>query len=322
MVNTKPYPDVSSSVNKFKVTLLLCCFVFCFTIIACNNKPYVATVNGSKINLEDYKLQLDRRKRMMPGDFLNQPGYRKRFEEEVLDGMITEKIMFLRAQELNISVTDKELKEKIKEFKQDYGDNFSGLLAKENIKYEQWKEDFRKEMLLQKLVQADVNAKIRVTDDEAEKYFNEHRNNYKTESRVRVAQIVVRDLSLAKKVEARLKKGEDFAAVAAEVSIGPEAKRGGELGFITRQTMPDPLDKTIFSMPVNKISPIVQSSYGYHILKVLELQPAGDGSFEDIKEKVISDIWSQKEEAAFVNWLEELKTKAVVKKEKNISWKE
>ncbi|KUG22186.1 peptidyl-prolyl cis-trans isomerase ppid [hydrocarbon metagenome] len=259
---------------------------------------------------------------MLPKDFLNQPDYRKRFEEEVLDGMITEKIMFLRAQELNIYVTDTELEEKIKEFKNDYGKDFLDLLAQENVKYEQWKEDFKKEILLQKLVAIDVNSKIKITDDEAEKYFNEHRNNYKTESRVRVSQIVVRDLALAKQVEARLNTGEDFSAVAAEVSVGPEANRGGDLGFITRQIMPEPLDKTIFSLPVNRISPIVQSSYGFHIFKVLEVQPAGIRKFKDSKEKIIFDIRSQKEDAAFENWLKALKTKAVIKKENNMLGKE
>jgi parvulin-like peptidyl-prolyl isomerase len=327
MVNAKPYPDVSSSVNKFKVTLSLCCVVFCLLLlgatIACDKiniffKPYVATVNGSKIYLEDYQLQLDREMRIVPRDFLNQPDYMKRFKEEVLDGMITEKIMSLRAQELNISINDAELEKKIKEFKQDYGKDFSNLLAQENVKYEQWKEDFKKDMLLQRLVAIDVNAKIKIMEDEAEKYFKEHRNNYKTESRVRVAQIVVRDLAMARKIEARLKAGEDFASVAAEVSVGPEAYRGGDLGFITRQIMPEPLDKTIFSLPVKKISPIVQSSYGFHIFKILEVQSARIGNFKDMKEEVIADIRSQKEDAAFINWLEALKMKAVIKKEKNI----
>jgi parvulin-like peptidyl-prolyl isomerase len=255
---------------------------------------------------------------MLPKDILDQPDYIKRFEEEILDGMITEKIMDLRAKELNISISTAELEDKIKEIKKDYGKDFSNVLAQENVKYEQWKEDFKKEMLLQKLIAMDVNANIKVSEDEAEDYYNEHRNNYKTESRVRVAQIVVRDLAMAKKIEARLNAGEDFASVAAKVSIGPEAHSGGNLGFITRKIMPEPLDKTIFNLPVNKISPIVQSSYGFHIFKILEIQPAKIGNFTDIKEEVIADIRSQKEDAAFVNWLEALKMKAVIKKKANI----
>ena len=85
--------------------------------------------------------------------------------------------------------------------------------------------------------------------------------------------------------------------------------------------MPEPLDKTIFSLPVNKISPIVQSSYGFHIFKIMEIQPARIGNFTDVKEYVIADIRSQKEDAAFISWMEALKLKAVIKKKTNISVK-
>ena len=178
--------------------------------------------------------------------------------------------------------------------------------------------DLKKEMLMQKLIAVDVNARIRVSEDEAEDYFNEHRNNYKAESRVRVAQIVVRDLAKAEEVAARLNAGGDFAKIATEVSIGPEARRGGDLGFITRQIMPEPLDDAIFNLPVNKISPVVQSPYGFHIFKVLEIKPAGIKNFAEIKEDVIADIRAHKEDAAFISWLEALKIKAVIKKETSV----
>jgi parvulin-like peptidyl-prolyl isomerase len=308
--------------NRYGVPcLLMLCLIVACDKINIFSRPYVATVNGSKIYLEDYKLRLNQKMAMLPKDVIDKPDYVKRFEEEVLDGMITEKIMYLRAQELNISISAVELENKIKEIKKDYGKDFSNVLTQESVKYEQWKEELKREMLLQKLIAIDVNANIKISEDEAKDYFNEHRNNYKTESRVRVAQIVVRDLTMAKKIEARLNAGEDFASLATKVSTGPEAHRGGDLGFITKLIMPDRLDKTIFNLPVNKISPIVQSSYGFHIFKVLEIQPAKIGNFTDIKEDVIADIRSQKEDAAFVNWLEALKMKAVIKKETNIPGK-
>lgn len=325
MINAKSHSFKKSEWIILSRYYVPCVLMICF-IFACDknnifSRSCVATVNGAKIYLEDYQLRLNQKKALLPKDILDQPDYIKRFEEEILDGMITEKIMDLRAKELNISISAVELENKIKEIKKDYGKDFSNLLAQENVKYDQWKEDLKKEMLLQKLIAMDVNANIKVSEDEAEDYYNEHISNYKTEPRVRVAQIVVRDLAMAKKIETRLNAGEDFASVAARVSIGPEAHRGGDLGFITRQIMPDPLDKTIFNLPVNKISPIVQSSYGFHIFKVLEIQPARIGNYTDIKEEVIADIRSQQDNAAFVNWLEALKIKAVIKKENNIQGK-
>jgi parvulin-like peptidyl-prolyl isomerase len=325
MINTKSHSFKKSkgiiSIRYCMPCVLMLCFIFACDKNNIFSRSCVATVNGAKIYLEDYQLLLNQKKALLPKDILDQPDYIKRFEEEILDGMITEKIMDLRAKELNISISAAELENKIKEIKKDYGKDFPNVLAQENVTYEQWKVDLKKEMLLQKLIAIDVNANIKISDDEAEAYYNEHLSNYKTEPRVRVAQIVVRDLAMAKKIETRLNAGEDFASVAARVSIGPEAHRGGDLGFITRQIMPDPLDKTIFNLPVNKISPIVQSSYGFHIFKVLEIQPARIGNYTDIKEEVIADIRSQQDNAAFVNWLEALKIKAVIKKENNIQGK-
>lgn len=319
-------PLIRKSSGILPVRCVLLYLLLPFLIIACDKiniftRPYVATVNGSKIYLDDYQAHLDKKMHMVPKDFLNQPDYLKRFEEEVLDSMITEKIMELRAKELNISVSETELENKIQEIKKDYGEDFTGLFAQENINYEKWKEEFRKEILLQKLIAFDVNLKIKISEDEIEDYFKKHRSNYKSDSRVRVSQIVVRDMPTAEKAMERLKSGEDFAKVASDESIGPEASRGGDLGFITRLVMPEPLDETIFKMPVNEISPIVQSSYGFHIFKVVKSQPAKDRNLADVREDVIADIRMQKEESAFVIWLNELKKKAVIKKEANIKIK-
>jgi len=316
---------ISKKGISFSCCVVSCLLILCL-IVACDkiemfSHPYVATVNGAKIYLDDYQSVLDKKINMVSKDFLDQPQYRKRFEEEVLDSLITEKIMLLRAGELNISVNDAELNNNIKEIKKDYGQDFSGLFQQENVNYEKWKEDFKKEMLLQKLIAIDVDAKIKISDDEAENYFNKHRDSYKKESRVRIAQIVVRDMATAEKAMEKLKAGEDFAKVAASMSIGPESHHGGDLGFITRWVMPEPLDKTIFKMPVNKISPIVQSSYGFHIFKILESQTAKSVNFADVREDVIADIRLQKEDAAFIAWLEELKKKAVIKKQTNIKLK-
>ncbi|MGB5216674.1 MAG: peptidyl-prolyl cis-trans isomerase [Smithella sp.] len=327
MKNASAESGLISAIRKSQKILMaryvFLSFMLPFLMIACDkidqfSRPHVATVNDSKIYLEDFQARLNKKKQMLTEDFLNHPEYMKKFEAEVLEGMITEKIMQLRARELNISVSEDELEKKINEIREDYGEDFTGLFTRQNMNYDQWKAEFREEMLIRKLIALDVNAKIKITEDEIRDYYNQNTRRYKKDSRVRVAQIVVRDMAGAKKAMARLKSGEKFEKVAADMSIGPEARHGGDLGFITRRMMPDPLDKTIFQMPVHQISPIVQSSYGFHIFKVLESQPAREGTLADVRQEVMDDIRMQKEEAAFAVWLEELKSKAVIKKETDI----
>jgi parvulin-like peptidyl-prolyl isomerase len=308
---------INKFISKSRVILLSGIFL----LIACDkinmfSRPYVAEVNGSKIYLDEYQERLAQKKSMLSKELLsNQANYAQRMEEEVLESIITEKIIYIRAQELGIAVSSEELEKKLDEIKKEYGTGFSSLFIREKLSFEQWKEEIKKEILFEKLIAADVNSRITVSEDEAEDYFNEHKDLYKTESKVRVAQIVVRDAVAAQQALQRLNAGADFFKVAREKSIGPEALRGGDLGFITRQIMPEPLDETIFNLRLNEVSSVVQSPYGFHIFKVLEIQPAKIKNFAESKEEVVADIRTQKEEVAFVSWLSALKSKAVIKKE-------
>lgn len=280
-----------------------------------SSRPYVAEVNGARIYLDDYEKRLAQKKAALPKEFSpDQDDHFERLKEEVLDDMITEKIMYLRARELGLEVGSEELEKRINDIKKEYGEGFSKLFAEEKLNFEQWKEELKKEMLFEKLVAVDINARINVSDNEAQDYYNKNSDMYKTKPKVRVAQIVVRDLATAREALQQLKAGADFFAVAREKSIGPEAGRGGDLGFITREVMPEPLDKTIFSLRPNKISAVVKSPYGFHIFKVLEIQPAKFKNFAECKQEVIADIRLKKEEVAFGIWLAALKRKTIIKK--------
>ncbi len=301
-------------------TLLLLLGALCL-LAACSrddfsSRKYIATVNGERIYLDEYQQRVRAQNKQF--SFKAFPDSLKKqeiLEKEVLESMITEKIVLQRAREINLSVSDTELEKKINDIQKDYGTHFFNFLKAQNVRYEDWREELRKEMLFDKLVAVDVNASVRVSENEAKDYFNKHPGLCKSEARVHAAQIVVRDAAKANAIMARLKNGEDFAVIAAQASIGPEAVRGGDLGLISRQTMPEPLDKTLFKLPAGKISTIVKSAYGYHIFKVLKIEPARTRSFSDCKEVVLAGILAQKKDAAFTVWLERLKIKAIVKKE-------
>jgi parvulin-like peptidyl-prolyl isomerase len=292
---------------------------------SCDNEKFrsrktVATVNGEKIYLDEYRERLNAQKGILSPQFFPDSLKKQRLlEEEILESMITEKIVLQRARELNLSVSQTELDGKLMNMRKDYGDNFFDLLRAQNVRYESWREELKKEMLMDKLVAADVNARISVSEKEAENYFHAHPGACRTEMRIRALQIVVRDPHKAGEIKTRLDQGEDFSAVAARESLGPEASRGGNLGLIARRTLPEPLDKTLFKLPAGKISPIVRSAYGWHIFKVTEIHPAGTRSFADCRKDIMAGLRAQKEDAAFAAWLEELKLRAAVRKERTFS---
>ncbi|MCJ7506586.1 peptidylprolyl isomerase [Candidatus Bathyarchaeota archaeon] len=88
--------------------------------------------------------------------------------------------------------------------------------------------------------------------------------------RVHCAHILVKTEQEAKMVLERLKKGEKFANMAAEVSLCPSRKRGGDLGIFTRGKMVKEFENAAFSLQKGETSPVVKTKFGYHIVKRLE----------------------------------------------------
>ena len=274
----------------------------------------IATVNGEAIGREEFKNKLAEEAAHAKGEAPLKAEQMALLKEEVLNQLIEEKFMLQRARELSLTVSNAEIEAQIGEIKKDYSnDGFDSLFGNGGISYTAWREALQKRMLLEKVIAQDVNAKIQVTDGDAELYFKANRKTYVSERKVRAAQIVVRDRDRAEEILKRLKAGEDFGKVARAVSIGPEAERGGDLGFFERGMMPEAIDRVVFSLPVGKMSGVVKSPYGFHIIIVLDRQDRGGRKFAEAKERVSADLRKLKEAESYERWIEGLKTKAVIR---------
>ena len=299
---------------------LLCALLLLCMLAACRSQepspppePPVATVNGEQIDRPEFLLKLAAEEALAKGEGPLRDEQRERLKEEVLGHLIEEKLMLQRSRELLLIVGEEELEARITEIRKDYSDDsFNAQFGDRGVNYPLWKEALRKRLLFEKVISLDVNKKIQVTEGEAEFYFKANRRLYASERRVRVLQIVVRDRDLADRTLKRLKAGEDFDKVAREVSIGPEAAKGGDLGFFERGIMPEEIDRMVFSLPVGKVSDVVQSPYGFHIFKVLAKEEGGGRKLADAREQVVADLRKLKEAEGYERWIEALKEKAEI----------
>ncbi|MGZ3580175.1 MAG: SurA N-terminal domain-containing protein, partial [Syntrophales bacterium] len=167
----------------------------------------LATVNGMAISVTEFNKRFVRdvnslldRSSLTPEDY-------DRLKEEVLNILIDERVMLLRAKELSISVSDAELAEKIEDIKESYSleeGGFDNALATRKIDYGEWKEELRKRTILEKLIATEVSSKVQVKEGEEKAYRRGHRGMYAPEKRVHVAQIVVRERDKAAAILKRL----------------------------------------------------------------------------------------------------------------------
>lgn len=278
----------------------------------------VAMVNGERITLGEFRDRLAGALSYPVGHSLPKPEDDDRLREEVLNQMIDEKIMLSRAGDLAITVSDAEVIKKIEEIREGYSaEGFERVVTEQRVHYDVWKKALKRRMVIEKLIASDVNAGISVTEEEIGAYYHTHRREYSLEKKVHIAQIVLRDREQSANILSRLKRGEDFGKVAREVSIGLEAIRGGDLGFIGRGVMPEAIDEVIFSLPSGAISQVIKSPYGFHIFRIIEKEERRR-EFSDIRDRVVSDVRKQKEEQSYTLWLSNLRSQASIKIDRNL----
>jgi len=274
----------------------------------------VATVNGIEISVKDFTVKLRNALNLAASPAGLQQGNLETLKREALDELIEEKLMLIRAEKLRLKVTDEELKKRVEEIKKDYpGENFAQVFGGEKVDYKIWSEELRKRLLLEKLIDQEVNSKITVTDEEAQEAYQANRGKYYSEESVHVAQIVVPTKEKADGVLRRLQAGEDFGKIAREVSTGPEAAKGGDLGVFTRGVMPEAFDRVVFSLPEGRTSKVVKSPYGFHVFKVLKRDKGRWIEFAEVKDKIKLDLMKVKEEKEFRQWLDRLKSEAKIR---------
>ena len=311
--------------GSYRTWQFLClCIIALLVLSSCQGEDktaekYVATVNGAKIFLKDFNKRFKRELDAMGDILFLKDGQIDRLKEEVLNKLIDEKIMLLRAEKLSLSVSNKELDQRIKEIKKDYPDGgFKRIFTRSGIDYDIWREELRKRVMLEKLVHHDVNSVIMVEEGEAFAYYEDHSEKYVSGEQVHAAQIVVQDRKEAEDALKRLKRREDFGKVAQEVSTGPEGINGGDLGIFGRGVMPESFDKVVFSLSPGKISKVINTPYGYHIFKVLKKDKGKKISFLEVKEKIIFELKREKEEREYMEWLERLRSEVEMKVNRNL----
>jgi parvulin-like peptidyl-prolyl isomerase len=155
-------------------------------------------------------------------------------------------------------------------------------------------ETLLKKLVIEKYLSLKIE-KIGVTDEEVKDYYELHKREFLRPERVRVSQILLKTEGKAVEVLEKVKitNGEGFREIASKESIGVEASKGGEMGLFEMGQLPFEMEKVVFALKVGEISPVVESSYGYHIFRLDEkLEPelvSEETALPEIKIKIFNE---------------------------------
>jgi hypothetical protein len=138
----------------------------------------------------------------------------------------------------------------------------------------------RDEMRREKLI-ANLSTELpEPSDSELRSYYQQHQPEFRSGEEVRVRQILVSDETVANDIRKKLQSGVPFEDLSAEFSRAPNAKRGGEIGFVSRGELPNLFEDVIFNLKPGEISEVIRTDSSFHLFRVDERRPAGTLDFD------------------------------------------
>jgi peptidyl-prolyl cis-trans isomerase C len=253
---------------------------------------------------------------------------KREFNEKVLDEFIRRILLWNEAVALGIDVDDSTTQSIFSEFEQSMGGKevLEQRLKEANIERGNLIQSIRRDLIIRRYLETHFFEEAAVDESQVLTYYNENKDRFSSPDSVRARHILLQiqpgddDATRQDKRERieeilqQAKSGSDFAQLAQQHSEGPSNVRGGDLGFFRRGTMVQPFDSVAFALEIGEISGVVETRFGYHIIKVEEKKDGQSLEFEEIKENLLAQMRQQKLANAVQIHLNEMMKMAIIER--------
>lgn len=287
----------------------------------------LAKVNGTAIT----RGEVDR----MAATMLKQSGggegaeaYKKQAEEAALAQLVSVELLSEEGSKLEVKDLDKKTEEKISQGKKQFStqEDFEKALKDMNLTEKDLRDFTRKDIIINNLIENKVLSKLTVTPEQIKKFYDDNSDKFfKKPEQVRASHILIgvdsnatpaeKEKAKKKAVELREKilKGADFAEIAKAESTCPSKTQGGDLGLFGRGQMVPSFEQAAFGLKkAGDISDVVETQFGYHIIKLTDHVAAGTVPFDEVKDKIADYLKKQQGQKAVQAYIEELKKGAKI----------
>jgi peptidyl-prolyl cis-trans isomerase C len=281
--------------------------------------PIVARVNGEEIKSTDLESAVKDLEGRAGGPVPAEQ--RDRVYRGVLDDMIAYKVLQQEAKTRKIAVPDADVEAQVAKIRSQFQTDaqFQQALAAQKLTVQGIRDEARDGISVDKLVESEIGTKVTVKPEAIADFYQKNPDKFQQGPRVRASHILIavpENADAAAKTAAKtkaegllkdIKGGKDFAALAKENSADPgSAQQGGDLGFFEPGQMVPQFDKVAFALKPGELSDVVETQYGFHIIKVVEKQGARVVPLEEVKpqiEQYLGQQNRQQETQAFVTAL-------------------
>ena len=270
----------------------------------------VAVVNGEPITAEALKRELDHARAAGAEGGSPDSVLRRR----LLDDAVERALLLQQARTRSITVGQDQVERALLRVRADYpGSHFDDLLAQERLSQAELKARLKEQLTVEKLFADEVFPGVQVTEADVARHYAEHAADFEQPQQVRASQIVVRTREEAQKLREELRRRpKSFADVSRRASLSPEGKAGGDLGWFGKGSgMPEVFD-ACFNLPLNAVSEVTPSPYGFHLFKVTARRPAQRRPLDEVRPAIYDKLLREGRAGAQETYLAALRQKAQI----------
>jgi peptidyl-prolyl cis-trans isomerase C len=317
-------------INAIFLMTILVAFVAssAFSQTTPNPETTVAVVNDVPITEADVNMETKRI--LFQAQAMQKPideSMMANMKEKVIESLINRELLYQQSKAKGITSDAADIDNSIEQIKQrlEPGQTFESLLAEMGITLEMMRIQVGQANAIQKLLETEVYPQAMVSDKDSRIFFENNPQYFKKPEEVKASHILIKvapdandeqKLAARNKIEDLQKKiaaGEDFASLAKQYSEGPSNVKGGDLGFFDRKRMVKPFADAAFDLKPGQVSGIVETRFGFHLIKVMDKKAKSAYAFEDIKTRLGQLLQQQKVQDETVRYLGELRKTAQVK---------
>ena len=287
------------------------------------NGRVIATVNGYEIT----KAELDRQVGiLMPRSFFHStvtPEKLKEVEKDALKELVKKHLLLQYAKKKGYKISDSIVEREEKKIRKAFGskENFEARLKRSNLTYDEFRRELRNDLLMQKLYDKEIRTDL--TDEDLRNYYEKNKYKFKVPEKIKIRLIYVRNnptdpkgrekaLKRAQEALEKIKGGKDFADIAAKYSNAMSRIKGGDMGFIHKGMLDEPIEKVAYSLKKGEMSDIVETPKGFYIVKLEEISPSVQLDFDQVKERLKKELKSKYEEQKLEKILKDMRQNAKI----------
>ncbi len=285
----------------------------------------IARVNSEIITQRMFEQEKEKLRGQLASDYSG-PELEAQFREQsknLLRDLIDQSLMVQKANDLDINV-DTDVVKRLDEIRQQYNlatlDDLQKEVEKQGIIWEDFKDQIKRQLLMREVIGREVGSRIVVSREDARKYYDEHKDQFKSPGMVHLQEILVsaqkhkpdEAKKRANEALAQINAGERFSEIAKKYSDGPNADEGGDIGFVKMGTMAPEIADAVAKLEINQNSGILDTKFGYLILKVTERFSPGIPKFEEVEQRIDEQLYNQRMQPDLRDYLRELRKESYI----------